>query len=206
MTKSDQIKILNDKIKANNAQYKIDRLNAGISAFSEGDLDKYEFLTRKDLKYKPNALDKAKFQFSPLGKAFNQGLDKKAENYKEEGVIKLLKDIRARMVRPIGDNNGGNGNNDDNGNDNGDDNGDDRGNEDDEIAETGSIDLSRMNDLQLYRQIASEVFTRYNRDKDSLELFTLRTFIDNINNERVKNKKMHEKNLKLLRRMLKVKL
>ena len=63
-----------------------------------------------------------------------------------------------------------------------------------------------MNDLQLYRQIASEVFTRYNRDKDSIELFTLRTFIDNINNERVRNKKMREKNLKLLRRMLKVKL
>ena len=64
MTKSDQIKILNNKIKANNAQYKIDRLNAEISAFSEGDVD--EFLTRKDLKYKPNALDKAKFEFSPL--------------------------------------------------------------------------------------------------------------------------------------------
>ena len=31
MTKSDQIKILNDKIKANNVQYKIDRLNAEIS-------------------------------------------------------------------------------------------------------------------------------------------------------------------------------
>ena len=118
--KSNQIKIFDNKIKANNAQYKIDRLNAEISAFSEGDLDKYEFLTRKDLKYKPNALDKAKFEFSPLGKAFNQGLDKKAENYKEEGVIKLLKDIRDRMVRPIGGNNGGNGNNDDNGDDNGD--------------------------------------------------------------------------------------
>ena len=60
ITKSDQIKILNDKIKANNAQYDIDRLNAEISAFSENNLDKYEFLTRKDLKYKPNALDKAK--------------------------------------------------------------------------------------------------------------------------------------------------
>ena len=139
MIKSNQIKILNDKIKANNAQYKIDRLNAEISAFSEGDLDKYEFLTHKDLKYKPNALDKAKFEFSPMGKAFNKGLNKKAENYKEEGVIKLLKDIRDRMVRPIGGNNGENGNNgdnddtddngddkgDDNGNDNGDDNGDD---------------------------------------------------------------------------------
>ena len=93
MTKSDQIKILNDKIKANNAQYNINRINAEISAFSKGDLDKYEFLTRKDLKYKPNGLDVAKFEFSPLGKAFNQGLDKKAENYKEEGVIKLLLEI-----------------------------------------------------------------------------------------------------------------
>ena len=118
MTKSDQIKILNDKIKANNSQYKIDRRNAEISAFSEGDLNKYEFLNRKDLKYKPNALNKAKFEFSPLGKAFNQGLDKKAENYKGEGVIKLLKDIRDKMVRPIGgnnDNRNNGGNNDDNG-------------------------------------------------------------------------------------------
>ena len=30
MTKSDQIQILNDKIKANNAQYHIDRLNGEI--------------------------------------------------------------------------------------------------------------------------------------------------------------------------------
>ena len=98
MTKSDKIKIINNKIKANNVQYNINRLNATISVFSEGDLDKYEILTCKDLKYEPNALDKAKFEFSPLSKAFNQGLDKKAENYKEEGVIKLLKDIRDRMV------------------------------------------------------------------------------------------------------------
>ena len=48
MTKCNQIKILNDKIKANNAQYNINRLIAEISAFSEGHLDKYELLTRKD--------------------------------------------------------------------------------------------------------------------------------------------------------------
>ena len=46
-----------------------------------------------------------------------------------------------------------------------------------------------MNDLQLCKKIASEAFSRYNGDKNSFELFTLRTFIDNINNERVKNKK-----------------
>ena len=94
MTRKDQIKILNDKIESNTNQYKLDRLNAEISAFSSGDLNKYEFLTKEDLKYKPNALDKAKFEFSPLGKAFSVGLDKTAQGYQEEGVIKLLKDIR----------------------------------------------------------------------------------------------------------------
>ena len=69
-------------------------MNAEISAFSSGDLNKYEFLTRKDLKYKPNALDKARFEFSPLGKTFSTGLEKTAQGYQEEGVIKLLKDIR----------------------------------------------------------------------------------------------------------------
>ena len=142
MTKSDQIKILNDKIKANNSQYKIDKLNVEISAFSEGDLDNYEFLTRKDLKYKPNAFDKAKFEFSPLGKAFNQGLDKKAENYKEEGLIKLLKDIRDKMVRPIGENNGeNNGGNNGGNNDDNDDNGDDG---DDEYGDEYLLKLERL--------------------------------------------------------------
>ena len=56
--------------------------------FSSGDLNKYEFLTRKDLNYKPNALDKARFEFSPLDKAFSMGLDKTAEGYQEEGLIK----------------------------------------------------------------------------------------------------------------------
>ena len=94
MTRKEQNKILDDKIESNINQYKVDRLNAEISAFSSGDLNKYEFLTRQDLKYKPNALDKARFEFSPLGKTFSTGLDKTAQGYQEEGVIKLLKDIR----------------------------------------------------------------------------------------------------------------
>ena len=98
MTRKDQIKILNDKIESNTNQYKVDRLNAEISAFSSGDLNKYEFLTRKDLKYKPNALDKAKLEFSAFGKAFRTGLDKTAQGYQEEGVIKLLKDIRHNLA------------------------------------------------------------------------------------------------------------
>ena len=102
-------------------QYKVDRMNAEISAFSSGDLNKYEFLKRIDLNYKPNALDKASFEFSPLGKTFSAGLDKPAQGYQEEGVMKLLNDIRdslrggARPPRP--DNNNNDDNNDNNNDD-----------------------------------------------------------------------------------------
>ena len=98
MTRKEQNKILDGKIESNVNQYKVDRLNAEISAFSSGDLNKYEFLTRKDLKYKPNALDKARFEFSSLGKTFSTGLDKTAQGYQEEGATKLLKDIRDGLV------------------------------------------------------------------------------------------------------------
>ena len=42
MTRKEQAKILDDKTKANNVQYDVNRLNAEISADSSGDLDKYE--------------------------------------------------------------------------------------------------------------------------------------------------------------------
>ena len=121
MTRKEQNKILDDKVESNINQYKVDKLNAEISAFSSGDLNKYEFLTRNDLKYKPNALDKARFEFSPLDKAFNTGLDKTVPNYQEEGVIKLLKDIRdglrGGVIRPNNRPNNDNNDNDDDDND-----------------------------------------------------------------------------------------
>ena len=94
MTRKEQNKILDAKIESNVNQYKVDRLNAEILAFSSGDLNKYEFLKRIDLNYKPNALDKARVGFSLLGKTFSMGLYKNVQGYKEEGIIKLLKDIR----------------------------------------------------------------------------------------------------------------
>ena len=102
MTKSDQIKILDNKIKANNAQYDIDRLNAEISAYSSGNLDKYEFLTGKDLGYKPDALENAKFEHSPLGKVFNDGLNRKDNADKKVGILQRLKNLSGN------DDNGGN--------------------------------------------------------------------------------------------------
>ena len=90
MTHKEQNKILDDRIKANNAQYDLDRMNAEISTCSSGDLPKYEYLTKKDLKYKPDAFEQAKFEYSPLGKVFTDGLDKSDRN---EGLLKRLKYI-----------------------------------------------------------------------------------------------------------------
>ena len=101
MTHKEQNKILDAKIESNVNQYKVDRLNAKISAFSSGGLNKYDFLKRIDLNYKPNVLDKARFEFSPLGKTFSMGLDKTAQGYQEEGIIKLLKYIRDGLAGGI---------------------------------------------------------------------------------------------------------
>ena len=90
MTRKEQVKILDDKIEANNAQYNLDRMNAEISAYFNGDLPKYEYLTKKDLGYKPDAFEQAKFEYSPLGKVFTDGLDKSDRN---ESLLKRLKNI-----------------------------------------------------------------------------------------------------------------
>ena len=90
MIRKEQNKILYDKIEANNAQYNLDRMNAEISAYSSGDLPKYEYLTKKDLGYKPDAFEQVKFEYSPLGKVFTDGLDKSDKN---EGLLKRLKNI-----------------------------------------------------------------------------------------------------------------
>ena len=90
MTRKEQIKILDNKIKANNAQYDLDRINAELLAYSSSDLPKYEYLTKKYLGYKPDAFQQAKFEYSPLGKVFTDGLDKSDKN---EGFLKRLKNI-----------------------------------------------------------------------------------------------------------------
>ena len=64
-------------------------MNAEISPYSGSDLHKYEYLTKKDLNYKPNAFEKAKFEYSPLGKIFTDGLNKTDK----KGLLKRLKNI-----------------------------------------------------------------------------------------------------------------
>ena len=90
MTLTEQVKILDDKIRANKAQYDLDTKNAEISALSSDELEKYEYLTGKDLEIKPDIVSKAKFEYSPLGKVFNKILD---ESDKKKGLLKRLKNI-----------------------------------------------------------------------------------------------------------------
>ena len=86
MTRKEQNKILDEKIKANKREYDLDRINAEISAYSSGNLPKYEYLTNKDLGYKPDAFEQAKFEYSPLGKVFMEELDKfdRKEDYQKD--------------------------------------------------------------------------------------------------------------------------
>ena len=91
MTVTDQIKILDRKIKQNEAQYDLDREAAIISARSSKNLDKVEYLTGEDLGLKPSAVEQVKFDISPLGKIFNKGL---SEEDKKEGILKRLENIK----------------------------------------------------------------------------------------------------------------
>ena len=77
MTVTDQIKILDNKIKSNQAQYDLGRQATRIYALSSKNvLDKYENLTGEDLGYKPNVFKKAKFEYSPLGMSLSKAFKK----------------------------------------------------------------------------------------------------------------------------------
>ena len=88
MTVTDQIKILNKKIKQNESQYDVDIKAAEISALSSKNLDKYELLTGEDLDLKPSTVAQAKFEYSPLGNVFNKGL---SEEDKKKAIKKTKK-------------------------------------------------------------------------------------------------------------------
>ena len=53
-----QVKNLDNKIKANQAQFDLDRKAAKISPLSSGELEKCEYLTGEHLGYKPDVVQK----------------------------------------------------------------------------------------------------------------------------------------------------
>ena len=94
MTLTDELKILDDKIKANQAQYDLGREAAKISAlFSKDILEKYEHLTGEDLGHRLNVLEEIKFEYSPLGAVLSDNVKKKANTNKVNIKKKQLKNL-----------------------------------------------------------------------------------------------------------------
>ena len=63
ITLTGQVKILDDKIRANKAQYDLNRQTIKISVLSSKDLEIYEYLTSEDVGYKPDVTQRAKFEY-----------------------------------------------------------------------------------------------------------------------------------------------
>ena len=61
-------------------------------------MDKYEYLTGEDLGLKPSNIEQAKFEYSPLSKIFNKGLDK---NDQKEGLFKRLENIKDKNEKQL---------------------------------------------------------------------------------------------------------
>ena len=74
---------IEDQIKDEKLQYDINREAAKISALSSGKIDKYEYLTGEEIlpSNQHRIIQQAKFNYSPLGKAF----EKQIKTIKDQG-------------------------------------------------------------------------------------------------------------------------
>ena len=63
---------INDQVRDEKLQYDINREAAKISALSSGKIDKYEYLTDKEMlpSNQQQIIEQAKFTYSPLRKTF----------------------------------------------------------------------------------------------------------------------------------------
>ena len=96
---------IEDQIKDEKLQYVINREAAKISALSSGKIDKYEYLTGEEIlpSNQQQIIQQAKFNYSPLGKAFEKQI-KTIEDQGEKQVVSLesLKDSDKKLT-PIKD-------------------------------------------------------------------------------------------------------
>ena len=95
MTINDQVEKTDEKL-----QYDINREAAKISALSSGKIHKYEYLTCEEIlpSNQEQIIEKAKFTYSPLGKAFEKQIktteDQKQKHIKviqAQGQVKTIK-------------------------------------------------------------------------------------------------------------------
>ena len=75
-----------------------------------------------------------------------------------------------------------------------------------DLVQASTIAIPWIDDWQLYKQINEDVFAKYRKDKDSFELLSIKTFLDNISNSRTKNKKDARKGFNTVKKMFKVNL
>ena len=75
-----------------------------------------------------------------------------------------------------------------------------------DFVEASTIAMPWIDDWELYKQINEDVFAKYRKDKDSFELLSIKTFLDNINNYKIKNKKDVRKEFKTIKKLFKVNL
>ena len=79
---------LEDKIIDGKLQYNINREAEKISALSSGKIEKYEYLTGKDIlpSNQQQIIEQAKFTYSPFGKAF----EKQTKTIEDQEKNKLM--------------------------------------------------------------------------------------------------------------------
>ena len=93
---------IEDQIKDEKLQYDINREAAKISALSSGKIDKYEYLTGKEIlpSNQQQIIQQTKFTYSPLGKAF----EKQIKTIEDQGK-KQVKAIQDKQLVNIDNNN-----------------------------------------------------------------------------------------------------
>ena len=91
---------IGDQIEDEKLQYDINRETAKISAWSSGKIDKYEYLTGEEIlpSNQKQVLEKAKFTYSFLGKAFEKQIkttedqgERQIKAIQNQGEIKTVK-------------------------------------------------------------------------------------------------------------------
>ena len=91
---------LEDHIRDEKLQYDINREAAKISTLASGKIDKYEYLTGEDMlpSNHQQIIEKAKFTYSPLEKAF----EKQAKAIEDQGkkLIDPLADLKPKEIKP----------------------------------------------------------------------------------------------------------
>ena len=91
---------INDQIRDEKLQYDINRKAAEISALSSGKIDKYEYLTGKDIlpSNQQQIIEQAKFTYSPLGKAFEKQI-KTIEDQGKKQVVAIQNQGQVETIK-----------------------------------------------------------------------------------------------------------